>query len=178
MAQHGLIGAAASLILAVLLPLVVQPWRSLHIPPHMRGRAFHERDLLDNRTAQALRALVKRLKEYPTNANDVSFYKTEHEHVGEALSLKANSTCADPYMVPDSTGTRCVLAGRIDIARHYILTGGLQGMREPFESLASRVQSFGRYMFDLEAYPEARALFADERFLRLARRVCPARVLK
>lgn len=121
----------------------------------------------------ALIRLVKRLRDFPTNVNDVQFYKTEHEHVGEATVLKRNGTCSDPLFVPNTDRTLCVLAGRIDVGRHFILTGGLQGMRESVEDLTSRVQSFGRYHFDVSEHEEARALFDDPSFLALARRVCP-----
>ena len=76
-------------------------------------------------------------------------------------------------MVPNSNRSSCVLAGRIDIGRHYILTGGHAGLRESYDSLASRVQSFGRYMFNLSDYPAAAQLFNEPRFLALARNVCP-----
>lgn len=150
------------------------PSRELHVPDHMLQTAFFEEELLSPKAAKELFALIKRMKEFPTNINDVQFYKTRHEHIGEAMALTPNESCADPLFVPNSDRTLCVLPGRIDVGRHYILTGGFDGSREPFDWLVSRVQSFGRYMFDLAQYPEAAALFDDPRFIELARQVCPA----
>ena len=158
---------------AGLVPLLL-PSRELDVPPHMLQTAYFEKELLSRSSASALFALLKRMKDFPTNINDVQFYKTTHEHIGEAIPLARNGTCADPFLVPNSDRTLCVLPGRIDVGRHYVLTGGLQGAREPFEWLVSRVQSFGRYLFDVTQYPEAAELFGDPKFLALARRVCPA----
>ena len=153
---------------------LVLPSRELDVPTHMLQPAFFQEELLSRSSASALFSLLKRMKEFPTNLNDVQFYKTTHEHIGEAVPLTRNGTCTDPFLVPNSDRTLCVLPGRIDVGRHYALTGGLQGAREPFEWLISRVQSFGRYMFDLTQYPEAATLFDDPKFVKLARQVCPA----
>jgi hypothetical protein len=36
-----------------------------------------------------------------------------------------------------------VLPGRIDVGRHYIRYGGVAALREKYEQIVSRVQSFG-----------------------------------
>ena len=41
------------------------------------------------------------------------------------------------------------------------------------QKLISRVQSFGRYMFDLSQYPVAESLFASDKFIQAAKDVCP-----
>ena len=143
------------------------------VPAHMINVAHYVEDLLQPDIAAELRALVKGFREYPTNIADTNFYTTLREHIGEAEPM-VNGVCGHPLMVPNKNRTLCILAGRIDIGRHFILTGGLQGLREPYESLVSRVQSFGRYMFDLSDYPVAERLFNDERFVGLAKRICPA----
>ena len=165
-----------SIAIAVTASLVHSflPSRELIIPPHMLQTAYFQEELLSRSSASDLLSLMKKMRDFPTNVNDVLFYKATHEHIGEAVPLARNGTCADPFLVPNSDRTLCVLPGRIDVGRHYVLTGGLQGAREPFEWLISRVQSFGRYMFDLTQYPEATRLFEDPKFHTLARRVCPA----
>jgi hypothetical protein len=42
--------------------------------------------------------LVKEMKDFPTNTNDLKFYKTMHEHIGEARPIAANG-CEHPYLV-------------------------------------------------------------------------------
>jgi hypothetical protein len=76
-------------------------------------------------------------------------------------------------MVPNKKRTECVLAGRIDIARHYITTGGPEGLKESVALLSSRLLSFGRYIFNPQDFPVADELFRRENFLAAAREICP-----
>ena len=78
--------------------------------------------------------------------------------------MPASGACDHPFLVPSVNGSQCVMAGRLDIGRHFILTGGLDGLREPYEALVARVLSFGAYIFDLDAMPVAKELFADAMF--------------
>lgn len=65
------------------------------------------------------------------------------------------------------------MAGRVDIGRHYILSGGVQGRKEPYEDQVARLLSFGRYMFDYREYPIVAELFHSEIFQSAAKSVCP-----
>ena len=67
----------------------------------------------------------------------------------------------------------CVMPGRLDIGKHYISRGGIEGIKEGADALTSRILSFGRYIFDLEAQPVIKKLFESDRFLKAARGVCP-----
>ena len=65
------------------------PTRTLELPPHLRNTtARFEADLLDEPTAARLRALLKRLgrEGLPSNTQDLKFYTTVHEHIGEAVA--------------------------------------------------------------------------------------------
>jgi hypothetical protein len=67
----------------------------------------------------------------------------------------------------------CVLPSRIDVGRHYITTGGFEGLKENLDDLTSRILSFGRYMFNLTEFPTVEKLFASDSFQEAAKRVCP-----
>lgn len=60
--------------------------------------------------------------------------------------------------------------------KHYIMTGGLEGVKESYGSLVDRVSSFGKYTFfeDIDKYPAVKALFSSELFVRSAEKVCPS----
>ena len=75
--------------------------------------------------------------------------------------------------MPDLAEENCILAQRIDVGRHYVLTGGPEAIREPYEKMVNRVSSFGRYKFDLTEYPVVERLFKSEKFQRAAQAVCP-----
>lgn len=81
--------------------------------------------------------------------------------------------CEHPYLVPSPDRTLCILPGRIDVGRHYLVTGGFEGLKENHVSLTSRLLSFGRYMFNYSEYDEVAKLFNDPRFQQSARSVCP-----
>lgn len=98
---------------------------------------------------------------------------THAQHIGEAQPIRADGICEHPFLVPNSARTECILPGRIDIGRHYILSGGTEGLKEEYESLVSRVQSFGVYLWDLQAHPVIQQLFASDTFTRAAGEVCP-----
>ena len=152
------------------------------LPSHLLHQPVHvQRNLLTPKVGKELLQLVESIgtkNGYPTNVVDTSFYHTEHEHVGEAVPAVTEADgsviCENPFLVPSVNRTLCLLAGRIDIGRHLILTGGARGLREPYAKIISRVQSFGAYHFDLNAYPVVSRLFQEKEFLNTALKVCPA----
>lgn len=90
-----------------------QVYRIFDIPPHLLNHKLlvipdlipadvciwrlHIFDLAQ--TADTLLDLVKEMKEFPTNANDLKFYKTLHEHIGEAQPISDKGVCDHPYLV-------------------------------------------------------------------------------
>ena len=75
--------------------------------------------------------------------------------------------------MPSLDKSLCVLPGRIDVARHFMVTGGPDGLKEPYETSVARVQSFGRYMFNVSNYPLVEDLFASPSFQNVAQSICP-----
>eukprot|EP00755_Sulcionema_specki_P024815 Sspe_Gene.15319::Locus_5332_Transcript_1_2_Confidence_0.800_Length_1649::g.15319::m.15319 len=142
------------------------------IPEHLLNHPYVTTpDILTEEEAQALLEATKEM-ELPTNANDLAFYETRHEHIGEAIPMPSDGSCGT-YLVPSKNKSLCVLPGRIDVARHFITSGGYEGLKEPFDILASRVQSFGRYIFNYSSLPIAVQLMSSEKFLSAAKAVCP-----
>jgi hypothetical protein len=165
-------GLAAFVAVAALWALRRATART--IPRHLLGNPHvFVPDLFSTDTAAELLTLAKELESFPTNVADLRFYSTANEHIGEAVDAEEDGSCAHPFLVPNSARTQCVLPGRIDIGKHYILSGGLEGLKESYASLVSRVQSFGAYLFDLDSFPQVRALFESDRFQQAARAVCP-----
>jgi len=151
------------------------------IPSHLINQPIHvQRDLLTPQIGEELLRLVETIGAsdgYPTNVVDTSFYHTQHHHIGEAVPAivekDGSVICENPFLVPSKDRKSCHLAGRIDIGKHLILTGGARGLREPYSKIISRVQSFGAYMFNLNKYPVVSRLFQDQKFLNTALKVCP-----
>jgi len=133
-------------------------------------------DLVSKKEGDALLRLLKsdKMKRFPTNAGDLKFYETKHEHIGEAQAINAAGRCDHPFLIPNKDRSLCILPGRIDIAKHWMMYGGVAGFKEQLDRMASRLQSFGRYIFNPEDYPEMQAVFKSKKFLDLSRSVCPA----
>jgi len=148
----------------------------VQIPQDMQNHpAVYVDELFDNGTQRALLDLLVKKGRIPSNSADLSFYKTKHEHIGEAQPIGVDGKCANKYLLPNMNKTLCVLPGRIDIARTYAMTGGFNGLKENLGTLFSRLQSFGIYLFDIdtEEHRVIRNLFDSETFKRAAKDVCP-----
>jgi hypothetical protein len=122
--------------------------------------------LIEPDTGKELNELIKKFGAdstgFPTNLTADTKTKAVnvlHEHIGEAVPKVPGKSCAHPFLVPDIAEEKCILPQRIDVGRHYVLTGGPEAIREPHESMVNRVSSFGRYMFNLKEYSVAEKLF-------------------
>ena len=180
-----LVVALAAVLTGALL-LLSTPRAS--IPAHLLHHPLiYTENFIPPAVGAELLELIKTMRVFPTNAADTQFYRTLREDIGEAVPLTptapnstgavaasgASGRCEHPFLIPNKNRTACVLPGRVDVARHFITTGGPDGVKESYSRLLSRVQSFGRYMFDLDQYPVVQALFASESFKRSAQGVCP-----
>jgi hypothetical protein len=167
------LSAAIVVVVSVALLNNAALWPRASIPAHMLGHAaVYKPEFITEATRAALMDLVKSFQTIPTNADDLKFYQTLHEHIGEAVPFDGRS-CDHPLLVPNRNRTLCTFAGRADIGAHYIRTGGYEGLKETYETLVSRLLSFGVYLFDLEKYPVLRALFESDNFASGSRTVCP-----
>jgi hypothetical protein len=131
----------------------------------------YQTNLIEPDTGAELNAIIKQFGSdetgFPTNLvadTKTKAVKVQNEHIGEAIPKIPGRPCDHPFLVPDIAEENCILPQRIDVGRHYVLTGGPEAIREPHESMVNRVSSFGRYMFDLKQYPVADKLFQSEKF--------------
>uniref|UniRef100_A0A914DUT2 Sulfite exporter TauE/SafE family protein n=1 Tax=Acrobeloides nanus TaxID=290746 RepID=A0A914DUT2_9BILA len=113
------------------------------------------------------------MKVFPTNAQDLQFYNTTYEHIGEAEPFDPNFGCSSPYLAPNVARTKCILPCRFDLAKHFMTHGGVDGLKEKYEMLATRMQSFGRYIFNISHHPVLEKLFESEAFIKSAKKICP-----
>jgi hypothetical protein len=145
-------------------------------PAHLTSHPIHVLpDLLSTKHAAELRELLRTLGEVglDTNLADTKATLPLHEHVGEAEPISADGTCDHKYLLPSIDGTQCILAQRVDIGMAYMQTGGAMGLKDTYEVAISRLQSFGKYIFDLKHYPTVQELFATPAFLQVAANTCP-----
>ena len=146
----------------------------VNLPPHMLGHPpIYVDEMLTPEIQDALWDEFKGMKTFPMNTRDTQFYTTEHEHIGEAEEIGADKTCDNPYLVPNVNRSACILPGRIDIGRHFILGGGVHGIKESYDRMISRILSFGRYIFAPDKDMVVGKLFASPSFVDSAKAICP-----
>eukprot|EP00056_Hartaetosiga_gracilis_P004595 m.76446 g.76446 ORF g.76446 m.76446 type:complete len:450 (-) comp11881_c0_seq1:53-1402(-) len=120
-------------------------------------------------------------KEFPNTVKDVT---SALESVGEELPME-NGKCTNPLMVPSLDGAQCVFAQRMDIGRHYIMTGGNDALKELYPTLVSRIMSFSKFIISrdqseaalYEGIPFIKKLFGNEQYKQGISRICPNREL-
>jgi hypothetical protein len=169
---------ACSLAVALLGVVIGRANTRAVLPAHLLGHPVVVLPALLDAAAQAsLMALARELGAFGSVASAENAYEMRHEDIGEGLAHPANAAggCDHAFLVPSRDGRRCILPGRVDVGRHYVMTGGVEGRKETHADLVSRAQSFIRYLFAPSAHAVTRELFASAPFLAAARAVCPQR---
>jgi hypothetical protein len=149
------------------------------IPEHCLGhKVYVKDDLIPSETVTELLSLIKEFRDFPNNIdqNKVTGMIPVHEDIGEGIPIgEDGKTCKHPLLFPNTNRTKCILPGRLDIGKHFLLTGGLDGMKENHRDLMSRVSSFSKITFlsDIDRYPIVKNLFNSEEYQKAALSVCP-----
>lgn len=119
---------------------------------------------------------MREMKTFDSNINaDLkSGFSGAREDIGEGQPVNPDGSCSHQYLIPNVNKTLCALPQRIDVGRHFMLSGGPDGVREPYEMLIDRLSSFGKYMTDLSKLPVVEELFASDGFQDAAKQICPA----
>jgi len=172
-------------VLAVGLALMAGFWllslERVNIPAHMSNHPVKViKELIPRPIAADLMNLMKEFGAkggFTSNVDQskAQGFKPRYEDIGEAEPIGIDGKCKHKFLFPNSEKTKCILPQRVDIGRHFILTGGIDGIKEGYSDLVDRVSSFGRYTFpeQLDDYPAVKALFASPSFQKAARSVCP-----
>lgn len=165
-------------IIVLVIAIFLQQFPRCKIPEHMLHQKLHSMDeLVSPRIVKELRDLIKQMREYPNNIdqNKVTGFVPIYEDIGEGQPIEANGTCKHPLLFPNGDRTKCILPQRLDIGKHFMLTGGFDGFKENYRDLMNRVSSFGRYTFlsDLDKYPVVKELFNSKEYQDAAKSVCP-----
>lgn len=152
--------------------------RTPKIPSHFTNLpAFAMDDLIDKGTAKELMQMFKEIKVFLNNINQskAQGFKPTYPSIGEDQPISADGTCPYELLYPNNEKTACVFPERIDVGKHFILSGGFDGMKEPVEDMIHRVSSFAKYNFMgfIDNYPVVQQLFNNEKFLDSAKKVCP-----
>ena len=106
------------------------------IPAHLLNHpVIYQENLIDKESGIELNKLLRKYARtgYINNARATGTSNIVHPHIGEAMPIKEDGTCDHPFLVVDDVNKICSLAPRIDVGKHFIMTGGTEALREPFE---------------------------------------------
>lgn len=103
--------------------------------------------------------------------------------------MNPDGSCPHPYLIPNLSRTLCVLATRVDVGVHYLMSGGPTGRKEAMNPLLTRTLSFSKFFItnplaadkqkqkkeqsaDTLNLPALQALFASKQYLDSSKSVC------
>ena len=103
-------------------------------------------DLLTPEIQSELQSMFETLIFPTVQSNWTSNY---YNSIGEAEPLNnVTNECNNDYLVYNPVTKECLLPVRMDVAAHYIKSGGFSGYKESYESLISRLLYFVDYHFE------------------------------
>lgn len=165
-------GVVGALLLWRYLHLIQQPDLASHLlflPVHS------DEELLSEREAKALRDVaLHSIKTF--GMRDKVTPPPTFEDIGEAIPIGADGSCRHaphPLFVPSHNGSHCRLRSNVDIVQKWLLTGGMQALKETPDWLLRRASSFASHGFDAARVPAVHDFFSSERFRAHARKACP-----
>ena len=172
-----MLGGIAVLVAIVALGLRLIP-RAV-VPPHLADHQVYALDdLIPKDMRVQLQDTIRSMGIFGSNVDTsrATGFVPIHEHIGEAIPINPDGSCSHDFLFPNPNRTLCILPERVDVGKHYVMTGGLDGMKEPFSDLVNRVSSFAKYTFlrDLDKFPVVQQLFNSDKFQTAAKSVCPA----
>ena len=174
-----ILGSAIVLVAAVFVNFSFFAERN-PIPAHMMGHYLVDRvNFLSPALVQELLAETRRSSPIYSATKEPAVFTTLEDEIGEAVPVNttpgaAGNKCGThPLLVLDNTGKRCILPGRIDVGRHYIMTGGAEAKKEPTARLISRVQPFLHYILDYKTNPMTKRMLESPDMIKFAGDVCP-----
>ncbi|EGD82603.1 hypothetical protein PTSG_11983 [Salpingoeca rosetta] len=130
-------------------------------------------------TPQEQSELADMVRSYSEFFSVISDQTPATDNIGEAVPYDPEKGCTHPLMVPSRNGSHCILAPRLDIGRHYVLTGGNTGLKESYDKLVSRLLSFAQFFIGsnkdalAQNIPLIDKLFESPAYKKAVDKVCP-----
>ena len=97
------------------------------------------------------------------------------QSAGESVPI-GHEDCAHPYMT--EKGTFCALPNRLDVAMHFLKTGGFDHKMESYEKMAARMLTFRHKLLNTSMSEDQLKLIYGEKFVSKVRRVCAQNHIK
>lgn len=106
--------------------------------------------------------MFEELGDFPEASQD--WTSTKWVSIGEDYNPTAEGKCPKPYTILNTETGKCQLPNRVDIAKHFVETGGYNGWKEGYQKMLHRLHPFIKYQFDATKRPEFVDLFEMDEF--------------
>uniref|UniRef100_A0A914D543 Uncharacterized protein n=1 Tax=Acrobeloides nanus TaxID=290746 RepID=A0A914D543_9BILA len=121
-------------IILVITISLQRRWKTAEIPDHLLGHTarFHP-EFISVELQKRLLKLIKETKVFPwdSDKSDIFFSRT-YTDIGEDIPIGSDGTCSNPYLIPNQDKSKCILEPWFAYTRHFLLYGGLDGLKENF----------------------------------------------
>ena len=125
-------------------------------------------NFLPEEIIEKLQTLIKNERRFATAVEASTKGVTS---MGEATPVKLDGSCPEVDMfAPD--GKTCTFGGRVDIFKHFAVTGGFWGAKETIEKLFSSIFTFINYYPGLVEDPTIKELFAMPKYKEEINHIC------
>ena len=131
---------------------------------------------LSNSQHKKLMSLFENEEKFPGAKDD--WTSSRYTSVGEESFVESpteDAQCNTRYTMYNRELQQCQFPNRMDIGRHFIVTGGYNGHKESYDTLASRIQPFINYQLDdtqIEQKAEFKELFEADEFREAVEDIC------
>lgn len=136
-------------------------------PPHKYSVL---NNFLSDEQHKKMMKMFESLGEFPAAKSD--WTSTKWVSIGEDYEPDSNGKCSKPYTMLNKNTEKCQLPNRIDIAKHFIESGGFNGWKESYQKMLYRLNPFINYQFDAYKRPEFIELFEADEFQSAVKHIC------
>ncbi len=126
-------------------------------------------DFMSDETRFKLQKFFEDIHLHQVQSNWTANY---YNDIGEAEDVNENNQCDNPYLILNENENKCMLPVRVDVAAHYIKSGGFNGWKESAEKLISRMVYFVEYSFNYTNLMQFQEIYESKAFIENAKKVC------
>eukprot|EP01084_Bolivina_argentea_P005981 11314_1 len=158
-------------LLSIVAIFMAYKWQQPATPPlNPPHSALVLNEFLSEEQHKEMMTMFEELSEFPAAKQD--WTSTEWVSIGEDYDPTPDGECNKRYTILNNETKKCQFPNRVDIARHYIKTGGYNGLKESYSNLIYRLYPFINYQFDAYKRKEFVDLFEQPNFVNAVQKIC------
>ena len=164
--------AAICLLLALCISYLPLLYQLITRPPPRDPPAKY-RVIQDFFSKDLQSRIIHKFRDVAPFTTAIDDQTSKYQNFGEGKARNPDGSCPHPYLVPSGHNrSECLLVSRMDVARHQILTGGFDGVKDFFDTQATRMMIFEKYWWDALEDDDFQELITHPKFLEASKDIC------